>query len=216
MPDYADFLEDEPIEAYCVRCRDTIEMEEPQPVWTRKGSPGTRGFCPVCGSTVFRMGRTDAHREMKKPAPVRVVDGPTPAPGHHSAGRHAAGSASHATYIAVASADAVFAHRLADDLAHMGIPTWLPRAQGEAVAWAGGVHPALEECTRLLVILTPGVLADEAARAAWGFFRERRKPIVLAVREGMDVPDELRRARRVDFRGDYRPALRELVQALGE
>jgi hypothetical protein len=139
MPDYADILEDEPIEAYCVRCRDNHRDGGATAGLDAQGSPGTRGFCPVCGSTVFRMGRTDAHREMKKPAPVRVVDGPASASGHHSPGRHARAAPAMPPNRR-ASADAVFAHRLADDLAHMGIPTWLPRARGGR-GLGGRVHP---------------------------------------------------------------------------
>jgi DNA topoisomerase-1 len=36
-------------------------MQEPRPDFTSKGTPGTRGTCPVCGTSLFRMGRTPAH-----------------------------------------------------------------------------------------------------------------------------------------------------------
>jgi DNA topoisomerase-1 len=36
-------------------------MQDPRPDFTAKGTPGTRGVCPVCGTTLFRMGRTPAH-----------------------------------------------------------------------------------------------------------------------------------------------------------
>jgi NAD-dependent SIR2 family protein deacetylase len=42
------------LEAYCVRCKQTIEVEHPQPVWTRRGMPATRGECPDCGGTRLR------------------------------------------------------------------------------------------------------------------------------------------------------------------
>ncbi|MBN1963714.1 MAG: TIR domain-containing protein [Anaerolineae bacterium] len=214
MPDHDDIrdefdeFDDDPLEAYCVKCREMVEIEEPQPVWTRKGTPGTRGFCPVCGTTVFRMGKTAAHRGLKQPQAVQVAAGAT-----HSRQRRAS-TAVAATYVAYADGDAVFAHRLADDLGNMGVATYLPRASNGDVAWAGGVHPALEDCTQLLVVLSPAALTDGAAQAAWSFFRERRKPIVVALLAALDVPDDLRRAARVDFSGDYRPALRELVQVL--
>ena len=31
--------DDEPLEAYCVRCKQTVEIENPQAVWTRRGMP---------------------------------------------------------------------------------------------------------------------------------------------------------------------------------
>jgi hypothetical protein len=210
--DFPDELHDEdhPLEAYCVKCKDMIEMEDPQPVWTRKGTPGTRGFCPVCGTVVFRMGRTAAHKRLKKPRAVRVVEGTT------ARRQQRPTQAVSATYVNYADADAVFVHRLVDDLQHMGVQTWMPYRDNGDYAWAGGVHPALEDCTQMLLVLSAAALADTRAQAAWVYFREKRKKIVVARREAVDVPDDLRRAPRVDFTGEYRQALRALVQALAE
>jgi DNA topoisomerase I len=55
------------LEAYCVKCRTKREMQNPQPEFTSTGAPGTRGICPVCGTTLFRMGRTEAHEGMTPP-----------------------------------------------------------------------------------------------------------------------------------------------------
>ena len=43
--------------AYCLRCRDHCEIEEPQQVMLKNGRPATRGKCSVCGATVFSIGR---------------------------------------------------------------------------------------------------------------------------------------------------------------
>ncbi len=202
--------DDDPLEAYCVKCKATVEMEDPQPVWTRKGAPGTRGFCPVCGTTVFRMGRTAAHQGLKRPRAVRVAEGATARrQGHPS-------RAVSATYVNYADADAVFAHTLADDLNNMGVHTWLPRAENGGIAWAGGIHPALEDCTQMLVILSAAAVDDGRVQKAWAYFRDKRKKIVVAHAAPVAVPDDLRRAPRVDLTGEYRPALRQLVQALAE
>jgi DNA topoisomerase-1 len=58
------------VEAYCVKCRTKREMQNPEPVFTEKGTPATRGVCPVCGTNLFRMGRTQAHEGMQPPDPV--------------------------------------------------------------------------------------------------------------------------------------------------
>ncbi|MBN2044061.1 MAG: type I DNA topoisomerase [Anaerolineales bacterium] len=42
-------------------------MQDPQAEFTASGAPGTRGACPVCGTAMFRMGRTDAHEGMSAP-----------------------------------------------------------------------------------------------------------------------------------------------------
>jgi DNA topoisomerase-1 len=58
------------MESFCVRCKTKREMADPQPVYTKKGGPGTRGVCPVCGSGMFRMGETAAHAGLPKPEPL--------------------------------------------------------------------------------------------------------------------------------------------------
>ncbi len=55
------------MEAYCVKCRTKREISNPQPVFTGNGTPATRGECPVCGTTLFRMGKTPAHNGMVAP-----------------------------------------------------------------------------------------------------------------------------------------------------
>jgi DNA topoisomerase-1 len=55
------------LDAYCVKCRTKREVKDPQPVFTDNATPATRGTCPVCGTTLFRMGRTEAHAGMPVP-----------------------------------------------------------------------------------------------------------------------------------------------------
>jgi DNA topoisomerase-1 len=49
------------MKAYCVKCKAKREMKHPEPVYTNKGTPATKGICPECGTKLFRMGRTPAH-----------------------------------------------------------------------------------------------------------------------------------------------------------
>jgi DNA topoisomerase-1 len=60
----------EQIQAYCVKCKTKRMMVNAQPVYNSNGTPGTRGLCPVCGTALFRMGMTDAHTDLPKPAPA--------------------------------------------------------------------------------------------------------------------------------------------------
>src|SRR5512143_712824 len=55
------------MEAYCVKCKTKREMVEPQAEYTASGTPGTRGKCPVCGTTMYKMGATPAHAGLPKP-----------------------------------------------------------------------------------------------------------------------------------------------------
>lgn len=201
--DHDDHDEDA-LEAYCMSCKQSNPIEDAQAVWTRKGSPATRGVCSVCGTTVFRMGRTPAHNKQKPPAPVRVAGPSVKGP-----------MAQLATFVAHAPEDADLASRLAEDLKNTGYPTWLEENEpDEQVAWASGVHPALNECTRMVVVLSPASLVSERVTEAWQYFRGNRKPVLLAQIKPVEVPDELRRSPRFDFGEDYKAALRQLVQAL--
>ena len=58
------------MEAYCVKCKTKREIQEPQAVFTENAVPATRGICPVCGTTLFRMGRTPAHEGLAAPEKV--------------------------------------------------------------------------------------------------------------------------------------------------
>jgi DNA topoisomerase-1 len=42
-------------------------MIEAQAEYTATGTPGTRGKCPVCGTTLYKMGATPAHEGLPKP-----------------------------------------------------------------------------------------------------------------------------------------------------
>jgi len=57
------------MEAYCLKCKTKRELVDPQPVFFSNGTAATRGTCPVCGSAMNKMGRTDAHEGLPKPEP---------------------------------------------------------------------------------------------------------------------------------------------------
>ena len=58
------------MQAYCVKCKMKREIIEPQAVFTNAATPATKGTCPTCGTTVFRMGGTPAHEGMIVPEKV--------------------------------------------------------------------------------------------------------------------------------------------------
>jgi len=42
--------------AYCVKCKKKIEMQDGVESLTKKGTKIAKGKCPICGTTVCRMG----------------------------------------------------------------------------------------------------------------------------------------------------------------
>ena len=45
--------------AYCVKCREKVEMQSPEAITMKNGKPATRGICPKCGTKVFKIGKAE-------------------------------------------------------------------------------------------------------------------------------------------------------------
>jgi DNA topoisomerase-1 len=58
------------LQAYCVKCKTKREINKPEAVFTKSGTPAVRGVCPVCGTKLYRMGRVEAHKSMDPPEVV--------------------------------------------------------------------------------------------------------------------------------------------------
>ncbi len=46
------------MEAYCLKCRQKREMNNPQQVSLKNGRPATQGTCPTCGTKMYRIGKS--------------------------------------------------------------------------------------------------------------------------------------------------------------
>ena len=55
------------MEAYCVKCKQKREIDNPEADFNSRGTPVTKGLCPVCGTKMYRMGRTTTHESMAPP-----------------------------------------------------------------------------------------------------------------------------------------------------
>lgn len=195
---------DEGIEAYCVVCKDKRIMDDPVAVWTSLALPGVRGTCPVCGTTMFRMGRSPLHGKSQAPEPVQVVP------------KGAKGKDKRAAYIVACVTDADFAKKLGGELKQIGVNVWVDSGeQVDATQWSNGVHPALEQCSHLIVILSGFTESTHSVREAWSYFKNERKPtIVVQTESDIEPPDDLRSRPRYDFTKDYKGAFRGVVEAL--
>jgi hypothetical protein len=45
------------VEGYCMKDKRMVEMKDPQAVTMKNGKPATRGVCPNCGTTIFKIGK---------------------------------------------------------------------------------------------------------------------------------------------------------------
>jgi hypothetical protein len=46
------------VTGYCVKCKETIEIKDPEAVTMKNGKPATSGVCPTCGTKVFKIGKS--------------------------------------------------------------------------------------------------------------------------------------------------------------
>ena len=44
------------VEAYCVKCKEKVEVKDPKQVIMKNKRKATKGTCPKCGTKVFRIG----------------------------------------------------------------------------------------------------------------------------------------------------------------
>jgi hypothetical protein len=201
--DYDDMLED--IEGYCLRCQESIIIEEAAPVWTRKGQPATRGICPSCGGSVFRMGKTEAHDLDQRPDAIDVAG---------EGKRNLPRLERDTVYIMFAPEDEATALQLADDLNKVGLAVWTHDYDDADVNWASRVHPALKECRQMILVLSDAALGRDGVTTGWQFFKQERKPIIIAQIAETAPPDLIRRSPRFDFRTEYKRSFRQMMQAL--
>ena len=46
------------MQAYCMKCRVKREMKDAKAITMKNGRPATQGVCPVCGTKMFRIGKS--------------------------------------------------------------------------------------------------------------------------------------------------------------
>ena len=59
------------MEAYCVKCKEKREIQNPQAEFNSRSTPVTTGICKVCDTKLYRMGRTEMHEGLVAPPRVK-------------------------------------------------------------------------------------------------------------------------------------------------
>ena len=112
--------------------------------------------------------------------------------------------------------DSEFALRLAEDLKAAGANVWLDQldiAPGQR--WARAVQDALNNCHRMLVILSPSSVSSTNVEDEVAFALEEHKTVIPVFYRDCKVSFQLRPFQYVDFRTDYDRGLRTLLKTLG-
>ena len=62
------------MEAYCMKCKTKLDIKDPVATYNAKSSPVTIGSCPVCGTKLYRMGKTPAHQGLTPPPKPEKIE----------------------------------------------------------------------------------------------------------------------------------------------
>ncbi|MDA0677320.1 MAG: DUF5679 domain-containing protein [Chloroflexi bacterium] len=46
------------MEAYCMKCKTKCTMSNAEQITMKNGRPATQGKCPVCGTKMFKIGKS--------------------------------------------------------------------------------------------------------------------------------------------------------------
>jgi len=55
------------LDTYCLKCKTKREIADPEATFNAAGVPVTRGKCTVCGTLMYRTGRTAGHQDLTPP-----------------------------------------------------------------------------------------------------------------------------------------------------
>jgi DNA topoisomerase-1 len=58
------------VDAFCFKCKEKREIKDPKAEFNKQGSAVTTGTCGVCGTKMYRMGRTPEHDSLPQPEKV--------------------------------------------------------------------------------------------------------------------------------------------------
>ena len=122
----------------------------------------------------------------------------------------------HTAFFSYSRDDSEFALRLAEDLKAADANVWLDQldiAPGQR--WARAVQDALNNCQRLLVILSPSSVSSTNVEDEVAFALEEHKTVIPVFYRDCKVPFQLRPFQYVDFRTDYDRGLKTLLRTLG-
>ena len=51
-------MDGDKLEGYCLKDKKKVEMKDPQPITMKNGKPATVGVCPICGTKIYRIGKS--------------------------------------------------------------------------------------------------------------------------------------------------------------
>ena len=121
-----------------------------------------------------------------------------------------------AAFFSYSREDSEFALRLAEDLRTAGAAVWIDQLDIEpGTRWDRAIEDALNNCPRMLVILSPLSVKSDNVRDEISFALKKQKTVIPILHLDCDLPIRLARLQYIDFRSDYAGGLEALLKTLG-
>ncbi len=118
-------------------------------------------------------------------------------------------------FVSYSRDDSAFALRLAQDLKAAGAKVWLDQLDiNPGTSWDNAIEDALDEATHLLIILSPASSRSTNVRNEISYAQGQGKIVIPVFYTECQVPLQLHRCQRIDFRQDYACGLTTLVNQL--
>jgi len=118
-------------------------------------------------------------------------------------------------FVSYSREDLEFVQRLAKDLKARGAKVWMDKLDiRPGQRWEVEVQTALDECLRMLVILSPAAIASKNVLAEAAFALDEAKEVIPVLYRECKIPFRLRPFQYADFRSDYSVGLEELLASL--
>jgi tetratricopeptide (TPR) repeat protein len=121
-------------------------------------------------------------------------------------------------FVCYAREDKDFVLDLAEKLKHQGVSVWLDQWEIPPGAnWSRTIEKALNECTHLLVVLSPPAVESDEVEAEWYEALDEKKVVVPILYQSCQMPVRLKRIQYIDFTSncpDKKAALNDLLLAL--
>ncbi len=119
-------------------------------------------------------------------------------------------------FVSYSREDLEFALRLAKDLKAKGAKVWMDKLDLRAgQLWDAEVETAVDQCSRMLVILSPAAAASQKVKNEFMAAMDEGKEVIPVYFRDCKVPLQLRRFQYADFRSDHSVGLEELLASLG-
>jgi hypothetical protein len=116
-------------------------------------------------------------------------------------------------FISYSREDSEFALKLAEDLKAAGAAVWLDQLDIQpGQRWARAVQDALNDCPRMLVILSPSSVDSTNVEDEVSFALEEKKTVIPVLYRECKIPFRLRPLQHLDFRTDYPRGLQGLLK----